>query len=70
MVCTKTGVLVYLETQQGKEGMKTKRLNAELGATVECTVRAMEAFPQAFGIKDDAYFGSVAFASELAVRGF
>ena len=62
--------MMYLETQRGKVGMKTKRLNPELGATAGCTVRAMEAFPEATGIKGDAYFGSVACASALAVRGF
>jgi hypothetical protein len=62
--------MMYLETQRGKEGMKTKRLNAELGTTAGCTVRAMESFPEATGIKGDAWFGSVLCASELAVRGF
>jgi len=61
---------MYLETQRGKEGMKTKRLNAEMGTTAGCTVRAMESFPEATGIKGDAWFGSVLCASELAVRGF
>ena len=61
---------MYLETQRGKVGMKTKHLNPELGATAGCTVRAMEAFPEATDIKGDAYFDSVACASELAVRGF
>ena len=62
--------MLWLEIMRGKQGMKSKQHNAELGATTGCTVRAMEAFPDAIGIKGDAYFGSVNTCKELAVRGF
>ena len=34
--------MLYLEIQQGKDGMKTQRLSNTLGATAGCTVRLLE----------------------------
>ena len=58
---------------RGKEGMKEKRLQRELGATAACTVRLTEICHQEqYSSKDlvmgDAWFGSVKAATELAKR--
>ena len=42
VACSVTGVVVFLELQQGKEGMKSIRYHLELGATAACTKRLME----------------------------
>lgn len=44
--------------------------NAKPGITTGCTIRAMESFPDAIGVKGDAYFGLVHTCKELAVTGF
>jgi len=64
VACPKTGVLVHLEIQRGKEGMKGAKYNGSIGATAGCTLRCMEACAtaegqQCTGIKGDAWFGSV-----------
>jgi len=71
----KTGVLVHLEIQRGKEGMKGAKYNASIGATAGCTLRCLEACAtaegqQCNGIKGDAWFGSVTCAAELSVQGY
>ena len=57
----------------GKTGMKTKRLQKELGATAACTIRAGEATTQVKEaitlIKGDAWFGSVKAAAAAKERG-
>ena len=74
VACTKTGAMLHLEIQRGKEGMKTARHNSSMGATAGCTLRAMEGCAvngqPCKGIKGDAYFGSVVCASELSVRNY
>jgi hypothetical protein len=40
--CPVTGVMTMKEIQMGKEGMKEKRYNRELGATMGCTLRLLE----------------------------
>jgi hypothetical protein len=75
VACPKTGVLVHLEIQRGKEGMKGAKYNGSIGATAGCTLRCMEACAtaegqQCTGIKGDAWFGSVSCAAELSVRGY
>ena len=35
--CSVIGALIFLDIQQGKEGMKSSRYHLELGATVACT---------------------------------
>jgi len=73
--CPVTGVMTMMEIQRGKEGMKEKRYNRELGATTGCTLRLLEdSIPadeqdQAHGIRGDAWFGSVRTASEVGARG-
>ena len=62
--------MLHLEIQEGREGMKAKRLNKELGTTAGCTVRLMEACTKSIGIKGDTWFGSITAVSELALRGF
>jgi len=74
VACTKTGAMLHLEIQRGKEGMKTARHNSSMGATAGCTLRAIEGCAvngqPCKGIKGDAYFGSVVCASELSVRNY
>jgi hypothetical protein len=73
VACPKTGVMLHLEIQRGKEGMKGSRHNASMGATAGCTLRLLEdtaTGQPCKGIKADAWFGSVVAASQLAVRGF
>jgi len=54
-----------MEIQRGKEGMKTKMFNAEIGATAGCTLRLLlNSIPKEdkgikHGIRRDAWFGSV-----------
>ena len=71
--CGETGIMQCLEICRGKEGMKEKRLQRELGATAACTVRLTELCHQEqHSPKDlvmgDAWFGSVKAATELAKR--
>ena len=71
--CGETGIMQCLEICRGKEGMKEKRLQRELGATAACTVRVTELCHQEqYSPKDlvmgDAWFGSVKAATELAKR--
>ena len=40
--CSVTGYLVFLEIQQGKEGMKSSRYHLTLGAIAACTKIFME----------------------------
>ena len=40
--CSVTGALLFKEVQRGKEGMKDRRYQQELGATVACTKWMME----------------------------
>ena len=70
VACPKTGVMLHLEIQRGKEGMKGSRHNASMGATAGCTLRLLEdtgTGQPCKGIKADAWFGSVVAASQLAV---
>ena len=54
-----------MEIQRGKEGMKTKKFNAAVGATAGCTLRLLlDSIPEEdkwirHGIHGDAWFGSV-----------
>ena len=72
--CPITGVMTMMEIQRGKEGIKDKRYNRELGATTGCTLRLLEdtiieGEHQPHGIRGDAWFGSVRTASEVGSRG-
>jgi|LakMenEpi03Aug12_release.lakeMendotaPanAssembly.Ray.scaffolds.fasta_scaffold205777_1 hypothetical protein len=63
-----------MEIQRGKEGMKDMLFNRQIGATAGCTVRALLGTipPEAtgrFGIRADAWFGSVRTANEIGIRG-
>jgi hypothetical protein len=40
--CPKTGCMLSLEIQRGKEAMKSLHHNAAMGATVGCTLRLLE----------------------------
>ncbi len=72
--CPITGIMTMMEIQRGKEGMKEKKDNKDLGATTGCTLRLLEAtIPEgnneSHGIRGDAWFGSVRTASEVGFRG-
>lgn len=72
--CPITGIMTMMEIQRGKEGMKEKKYNKDLGATTGCTLRLLEAtIPEgnneSHGIRGDAWFGSVRTASEVGFRG-
>jgi hypothetical protein len=64
-----------MEIQQGKEGMKSQKLNTEIGATAGCTLwLLLNTIPQEkegvrHGIRGDAWLGSVHTANEVALRG-
>jgi hypothetical protein len=76
IACAILGVLLALEIQRGKDGMKSKEFNSTIGATAGCTVRlAKEAHPVREGeppalLEADAWFGSVRCASALAQQGY
>jgi hypothetical protein len=65
----------HMEIQRGKEGMKTAKFNATMGATAGCTTRLLlNSIPQEeqrakHGIRGDAWFGSVNTANEVGIRG-
>ena len=59
VACPTTGVILFLEIQRGKEGMKDQVHHRALGATAGCTVRMSERCAQVKGAKADAWFGSV-----------
>ena len=73
--CPVSGIMLFLEIQRGKDGMKNQRLNNILGATAGCTVRMFEGSigtqdaNVGHGIKGDAWFGSVRAAAALGFRG-
>jgi hypothetical protein len=62
--------MLFLEIQQGKEGMKNELHYHTLGATVFCTVRIYERWAQVRGVKAAAWFGSVLTYVELVTHGY
>jgi hypothetical protein len=62
----------HMEIQRGKDGMKTKKFNLDVGATAGCTLRLLlETIPPELqgvrhGIHADAWFRSVNTASEVS----
>jgi hypothetical protein len=64
-----------MEIQRGKEGMKSQDFNQLLGAMTGCTLRLLlGCVPQGmpvikYGVRGDAWFGSVRTANEVALRG-
>jgi len=76
ITCAILGVLLAMEIQRGKEGMKSKQFNSEIGATAGCTLRlAKAAHPVVEGepevrVDADAWFGSVRCAAALAKEGY
>jgi len=60
-----------MKIQRGKEGMKTKQLNKEVGATTGCTLRLpLNTIPPQLatvkhGVHGDAWFGGVKTANEV-----
>lgn len=72
--CPKTGCMLNLEIQRGKEGMKSRKHNQRIGATSGCTLRVMEdtvgGSHHFNGIIGDAWFGSTRTVSELSKAGF
>jgi len=73
--CPITGVIWYMEIQRGKEGMKTKQFNREVGATTGCTLRLLlntippQSASVKHGVRGGAWFGSVRTANEAGLRG-
>ena len=72
--CSITGVMIFMEIQRGKDGMKEIKYNREFGATAGCTIRLAERSSQElYSTKDivvgDAWFGSVIAAGQLAAEG-
>jgi hypothetical protein len=65
----------YMEIQRGKEGMKSAKFNSTIGATAGCTLRLLlNTIPEEdrgtkYGIRGDAWFGSVNTANEVGLRG-
>jgi hypothetical protein len=74
MACPKTGCMLNLEIQRGKDGMKEMMYNNRIGATSGCTLRMMEdtvGEDTPFnGIIGDAWFGSTRTVSEVVKAGF
>jgi hypothetical protein len=65
-----------MEIQRGKEGIKSAQFNDIMGATSGCTLRLLlNTIPQeqqiatSYGIRGDAWLGSVKTANEVALRG-
>ncbi len=63
-----------MEIQRGKEGMNYLPFNRQVGATAGCPIRALlGTIPPhetgKFGIRADAWFGSVGMANEIGIRG-
>jgi hypothetical protein len=74
VACGSSGVLLYLEIQCGKEGMKDSKYQRELGTTTACTVRMAEAtMSNAEDDRDtvfgDSWFESVKTSEEIVSRG-
>jgi len=73
--CPMTGIIRYMEMQQGKEGMKSQKFNKEIGATAGCTLQLLlNTTPQEkegvrHCIRVDAWFGSFHTANEVALMG-
>jgi hypothetical protein len=65
----------HIEIQRGKEGMKLKQLNKEVGAATGCTLRLLlntippQSATDKHGVHGDAWFGSVRTANEVGIRG-
>ena len=70
IACPITGVMLFLEIQRGKDGMKDQLHHRALGATAGCTVRMSERCAQVKGVKADAWLGSVLTCVELVTRGY
>jgi hypothetical protein len=76
IACGVLGILLCLEIQRGKEGMKTKEFNASFGATAGCTMLlAQLAAPVREGeekplVEGDNRFGSVTCAAERALQHY
>jgi hypothetical protein len=64
-----------MEIQRGKEGMKSKEFNLQVGATAGCTFRLLlgtipeDTNPYKHGIRADAWFGSIKTANEIGLKG-
>jgi hypothetical protein len=74
IACPGTGVMTTIEIQRGKEGMKEKKYNGDIGTTIGCTLCLLEdsiAEDETYshGICGDAWFGSVRMAIEMGIRG-
>ena len=42
VACSKTGIILFLEIQRGKEGMRQAKYSREHGGTTACTMRLVE----------------------------
>ena len=75
-VCPVTGVMTYMEIQQGKELMKGTTYFSELGATASCLLRVAEGVTHKRGtqpeeiVLGDSWFGSVKAAVAQSQAGF
>ncbi|MGH7955347.1 MAG: hypothetical protein ACREOZ_05245, partial [Gloeomargaritales cyanobacterium] len=71
--CPKTKVMLALEIQRGKAGMKDQAYVREFGATAACTLRLADTVflgdGYKEGVKGDAWSGSVKGAPELGKQG-
>ena len=69
--CALSGLMLHMEIQRGKAGMKDAKYNRSHGATAGCTRRLTEStnqdeYSSADIIQGDTWFGSVTAATELA----
>ncbi len=75
VTCPATGVMIAMEIQRGKEGVKEKKQNREVGATTGCTLHLLEdsiagdEHAYTHGICGDTWFGSVRTAIEVGIGG-
>ena len=71
--CPETGMIVAIEIQHGKNGMKDQAYVSGLGVMAACTVHLAEVCCIDDGVKEvvngDAWFGSVRFAVALGEHG-
>jgi hypothetical protein len=64
---TETGVMKFMEVQEGKEAMRVKKHSQEYGVTSGCTIRLARACSPRATILGDSWFGSVKVCCPFAI---
>jgi hypothetical protein len=64
---TETGVMKFMEFQEGKDAMRVKTHSREYGVTTGCTIRLSESCATGSTILADSWFGSVKVCCDLSL---